>query len=109
MRKDFVNIIGRFTRISDGSFLGEITTLAVQAKNVRITPEATSAGDDAPTHCVHVGEAHIGAGWELFGQPAAMRVCIDDPSFSAAIFGQLIEEPKGSFTLVWTREAPRSG
>lgn len=109
MRKDFVNTIGKFTRISDGSFLGEIITLAVQAKNVRIIPEVTSAGDDAPTHRVHVGEAHIGAGWELVGRPAAMRVCIDDPSFSAAIFGQLIEQPEGSFTLVWTREALDDG
>ncbi len=31
--------IGTFTRNPDGSFIGEIVTLSVQTKNVRIVPD----------------------------------------------------------------------
>jgi uncharacterized protein (DUF736 family) len=48
--------IGTFKK-SGQEFQGEIRTLSVQAKGVRIVPEATRANDNAPSHRVYVGRA----------------------------------------------------
>jgi uncharacterized protein (DUF736 family) len=49
--------IGSFKKVGDNEFQGEIATLAVQAKGVRIVPEASRANDNAPSHRVYVGRA----------------------------------------------------
>ena len=54
--------IGAFKK-SGTDYLGEIVTLSVQTKNVRIVPEATRASDNAPSHRIFVGRAEIGAAW----------------------------------------------
>jgi uncharacterized protein (DUF736 family) len=54
--------IGTFKK-SGNEFSGEIVTLSVQAKGVRIVPEANRSGDNAPSHRVYVGRAEIGAAW----------------------------------------------
>ena len=48
--------IGTFKK-SGNEFSGEIVTLSVQAKGVRIVPEANRSGDNAPSHRVYVGRA----------------------------------------------------
>ena len=48
--------IGTFKK-SGSEYTGEIVTLSVQAKNVRIVPEQTRSGDNAPSHRVYVGRA----------------------------------------------------
>jgi uncharacterized protein (DUF736 family) len=48
--------IGSFKK-SGSEFQGEIVTLSVQTKNVRIVPEASRANDNAPSHRVFVGRA----------------------------------------------------
>jgi uncharacterized protein (DUF736 family) len=48
--------IGTFKK-SGTDYLGEIVTLSVQTKNVRIVPEATRASDNAPSHRIFVGGA----------------------------------------------------
>ena len=47
--------IGTFKKTGSNEFTGEIVTLSVQAKNVRIVPEATRSGDNSPSHRVYVG------------------------------------------------------
>jgi len=94
-------VIGHFTRNPDGSLIGEIITLSVQAKNVRIVPEAI-ADPDSPSHRIMVGSAHIGAAWRAEGE-AYLRLTLDDPSFSASISGDLIEQAPGTYSLVWNR------
>ena len=42
---------------SGTEFQGEIVTLSVQAKAVRIVPEENRANDNAPSHRVYVGRA----------------------------------------------------
>lgn len=54
-------IIGSFKRTGNNEFTGEIVTLSLQAKNVRIVPEANRSGDNAPSHRVFVGRVEIGA------------------------------------------------
>ncbi|MVA64239.1 DUF736 family protein [Agrobacterium vitis] len=48
--------IGTFKKTGN-EFTGEIVTLSVQAKNVRIIPDLRSTGDNAPSHRVVVGRA----------------------------------------------------
>ena len=54
--------IGSFKK-SGNEYQGEIVTLSVQAKGVRIVPEANRSNDKAPSHRVFVGRAEIGAAW----------------------------------------------
>ncbi|EKM98026.1 DUF736 family protein, partial [Acidocella sp. MX-AZ02] len=48
--------IGTFKKAGN-EIQGEIVTLSVQAKNVRIVPEANRANDNAPSHRIYVGRA----------------------------------------------------
>ena len=54
-RSDMANI-GSFKK-SGSEFQGEIVTLSVQTKNVRIVPETNRANDNAPSHRIYVGRA----------------------------------------------------
>ena len=54
--------IGSFKK-SGNEYQGEIVTLSVQARGVRIVPEANRSNDNAPSHRVFVGRAEIGAAW----------------------------------------------
>ncbi len=55
--------IGTFKKNGSNEFSGEIVTLSVQAKGVRIVPDTNRSGDNAPSHRVYVGRAEIGAAW----------------------------------------------
>mgnify|MGYP003435367527 CR=1 FL=1 len=55
-RRTIMATIGTFKK-SGNEFLGEIVTFSVQAKNVRIVPEANRSGENAPSHRVFVGRA----------------------------------------------------
>ena len=49
--------IGTFKKTGSNEFTGEIVTLSVQAKNVRIVPETNRSGDNSPSHRVYVGRS----------------------------------------------------
>ena len=53
--------IGTFKKTGSNEFTGEIVTLSVQTKNVRIVPDVRASGENAPSHRVFVGRAEIGA------------------------------------------------
>jgi hypothetical protein len=59
-RSDMANI-GSFKKVGSSEFQGEIVTLSVQTKGVRIVPETNRSNDNAPSHRVYVGRAEIGA------------------------------------------------
>ena len=73
--------IGTFKK-SGSEFLGEIVTLSVQTKGVRIVPETSRANDNAPSHRVYVGRAEIGAAWSKRSNEGRdyLSVKLDDPS-----------------------------
>ncbi|MEH3036055.1 MAG: DUF736 domain-containing protein [Sphingomonas adhaesiva] len=104
--------IGTFTKNTDGSFIGEIVTLSVQAKNVRIIPEETRSSDNAPTHRIMVGRAEIGAGWTKTSSEGRVDLGLkfDDPSFIAPIYANLFEDADGkAHSLIWSRQSRRNG
>ncbi len=98
--------IGTFKKSGNG-FVGDITTLSVQAQNVRITPvETRSSNEKAPTHRVLVGRAEIGAAWAKQSDAGReyLSVKLDDPSFNAAITANLFDDDGGdTYSLIWSR------
>ncbi|MFC5567074.1 DUF736 domain-containing protein [Rubellimicrobium aerolatum] len=101
--------IGTFRKTGD-AYTGEIVTLSVQARRVRIVPAETRASDSAPSHRVFVGAAEIGAGWTKTSQGgrAYLALKLDDPSFAAPVFANLVEGEDGeSYRLIWSRPSDR--
>jgi uncharacterized protein (DUF736 family) len=91
---------------SDSELQGEIVTLGVQARNVRIVPEANKSGDNAPSHRIFVGRAEIGAAWSRRSSEGRdyLSVKLDDPSFTAPIYASLFDDEDGeTSTLIWSR------
>ena len=102
--------IGSFKK-SGTEYQGEIVTLSVQAKGVRIVPETSKANGDAPSHRVYVGRAEIGAAWSRRSAQDRdyLSVKLDDPSFTAPIYANLFEDEDGeSYTLIWSRPTRRA-
>lgn len=98
--------IGTFKKTGSNEFTGEIVTLSVQAKNVRIVPEATRSGDNSPSHRVYVGRVEIGAAWAKRSNEGRdyLGLKLDDPSFTAPIFANMFDDEDGEgFSLIWSR------
>ena len=103
--------IGTFTKANDG-FKGEIVTMSVQQKNVRIVAESEVANDKAPTHRVLVGSAEIGAAWAKTSREDRdyLSVKLDDPSFAGPIYANLFDDEDGkTFNLIWSRPNGKNG
>jgi len=103
--------IGSFKK-SGNEYQGDIVTLSVQAKGVRIVPEPNRSNDKAPSHRVFVGRAEIGAAWSKQSNEGRdyLSLKLDDPSFTAPIFANLFDDPDGeSFTLIWSRSSKKNG
>src|SRR3984957_3822699 len=110
-RRSDMASIGSFKK-SGGEFQGEIVTLSVQTKNVRIVPETNRANDNAPSHRVYVGRAEIGAAGSKRsnGGRDYLSVKLDDPSFNAPIYANLFDdEDSDGYTLIWSRARRQNG
>ena len=95
--------IGTFTKTENG-YNGSIETLSLKANKVTLVP-AEKTGEKGPDYRVKSGNAEIGAAWaqtsKKDGKPY-LSVKIDDPSFVAAIYANLIEQD-GKHALIWSR------
>ncbi|MER8705134.1 DUF736 domain-containing protein [Mesorhizobium sp. M1088] len=101
--------IGTFKK-SGNEFTGEIVTLSLQTKNVRIVPESRQVGENAPSHRVFVGRAEIGAAWSKKSNEGRdyLGLKLDDPSFNAPIYANLFDDEEGEgFSLIWSRPSRR--
>jgi uncharacterized protein (DUF736 family) len=113
-RRTDMATIGTFKK-SANEYVGEIVTLSVQAKNVRIIPEEDRANDNAPSHRVFVGRAEIGAAWSKRSNEGRdyLSLKLDDPSFTAPIYANLFDdtviEGEDSYSLIWSRSRRQSG
>ena len=97
--------IGSFKKVGN-DFQGEIVTLTVQAKGVRIVAENNRSGDNAPSHRVYVARAEIGAAWSKRSEEGReyLSLKLDDPSFNAPIYANLFDDDGGEgYTLLWSR------
>ena len=103
--------IGSFKKVN-AEFQGEIVTLSVQARNVRIVPESSRTNDNAPSHRVFVGRAEIGAAWPKRSNEGRdyLSVKLDDPSFNAPIYANLFDAEDGeTYNLIWSRGRRQNG
>ena len=103
--------IGTFKK-SGTEYTGEIVTLSVQAKAVRIVPEDSRTSDNAPSHRVFVGRAEIGAAWSKTSNEgrAYLGLKLDDPSFTAPIYANLFDDEDGDgYSLIWSRARRTNG
>ena len=97
---------------SGNEFQGEIVTLSVQAKGVRIVPETSRTSDNAPSHRVFAGKAEIGAAWSNRSSEGRdyLSVKLDDPSFTTPIYANLFDDEGGeTFSLIWSRGRRSNG
>jgi len=97
--------IGTFKR-TDKGFDGTIKTLTLNVKAQ--LQQQTPDNDKAPNYRVFAGSVELGAGWTKRSQSGAdyVAVKLDDPSFSAPVFANLVEQD-GNWVLIWSRPARR--
>jgi uncharacterized protein (DUF736 family) len=95
--------IGTFTRGEDGVFNGTIRTLSLNV-NARLIPADSSSSEKAPALRVLAGNVEIGAAWQRTSKENTPyhSVKLDDPSFPAPIYANLVEV-EGGHALVWSR------
>ena len=104
--------IGTFKKTGNNEYTGEIVTLSLQTKNVRIVSEARATGENAPSHRVFVGRAEIGAAWSKRSNEGRdyLGLKLDDPSFNAPIYANLFDdEDADTYSLIWSRPNGRRG
>ncbi|MGH1557418.1 DUF736 domain-containing protein [Caulobacter segnis] len=99
-----MSTIGIFTANADGSFTGDIDTLALKLKKVQIRPVADKASDNHPDYRITCGKANLGAAWLKTSEAGKVyrSVRLDDPSFGRPIDAILIEVDKVE-TMIWSR------
>lgn len=98
--------IGTFKKTANGEFVGDIVTLSVQAKGLRIVPDENPPSENAPTHRIFVGRAEVGAAWTKQSNEGRvyLGLKIDDPSFTAPIYANLFDDEGGeTYSLIWSR------
>tara|TARA_R110000868_G_scaffold160380_1_gene389845 strand:- start:5698 stop:6222 length:525 start_codon:yes stop_codon:yes gene_type:complete len=111
-RRFLMATIGTFKKTGSNEFTGDIITLSVQAKGVRIIPDLRATGENAPSHRVVVGRAEIGAAWSKRSGEGRdyLGLKLDDPSFNAPIYANLFDdEDSEGYSLIWSRPNGRRG
>lgn len=96
--------IGTFNKSEDG-FTGAVKTLSLNVK-AKFVP-STKDTDKSPDFRILAGATEFGAAWRKTAQTGReyLSVRLDDPSFAAPIFANLIEGEDKSHSLIWSRRS----
>ena len=97
--------IGTFVKSEDGSLTGAIKTLTLNVKAAQFRP-VEKENDKAPDYRIFSGSTEFGAAWKKTSRENNdyLSVRLDDPSFSAPIFANLVDADDG-YSLIWSRRA----
>jgi uncharacterized protein (DUF736 family) len=95
--------IGTFTQAENGTFTGTIKTLTLNVK-ASIRPSGKD-NEKAPDYRVLAGSTEFGAAWKRTSREDRdyLSMKLDDPSFPAPIFANLVEGEDGTHSLIWSR------
>jgi uncharacterized protein (DUF736 family) len=96
--------IGTFIK-NDNGFAGAVKTLSLNVKAKLVPSDKDS--DKSPDFRILAGEVEIGAAWKKTAQNGReyFSVRLDDPSFAAPIFANLIEGEDKNHSLIWSRRS----
>ena len=94
--------IATFTKTENG-YTGEIRTLALKSK-VTLTPAEQAKGKAPDFRVLAQDGIEIGGAWKRKSKSgnAYLSVRLDDPSFTAPVYANLIERD-GQHLLIWQR------
>ena len=100
--------IGTFTKQDDGSYAGAIKTLTLNVKKAVLRPNEKT-DDKAPDFRIFSGATEFGAAWKKVSREDRdyLSVKLDDPSFPAPIYANLVDAEEG-YSLVWSRSRATS-
>lgn len=96
--------IGSFSRDASGAYAGTIRTLTLKVKATLRPVE--KASESAPDYRVQADGVEIGAGWTKAARDTGaeyVSLKLDDPSFPAPIFANLVQGDGGEHKLIWSR------
>ncbi|MBI1198553.1 MAG: DUF736 family protein [Phenylobacterium sp.] len=95
--------IGTFTKSGDGSYAGSIRTLSLNVKQAQLRP-VDRESENAPDYRIFAGGTEFGAAWKKTSRENRdyLSVKLDDPSFPAPIYANLVDADDG-YALVWSR------
>src|SRR3954468_1491739 len=98
--------IGTFTAAKDGFLQGKIKTLTLNLAKVTLEP-VNSDHESTPAFRLFANGIELGAAWGKTEKESDLhydQVNLDDPSFPAPVFANLIANEEGAgFSLIWTR------
>ena len=95
--------IGTFTKQEDGAYAGAIKTLTLNVKQASLRL-AEKDNEKAPDFRVFAGQTEFGAAWKKTSRENRdyLSVTLDDPSFPAPIYANLVDAEEG-YSLIWSR------
>ena len=95
--------IGTFTKSGDGSYAGSIKTLSLNVKQAQLRP-VDKESENAPDFRIFAAGTEFGAAWKKTSRENRdyLSVKLDDPSFPAPIYANLVDAEEG-YSLVWSR------
>lgn len=98
--------IGTFAPTKDGFLQGKIKTLTLNLAKVTLEP-VESEHESAPAFRYFANGIELGAAWAKTGRESGRpyhQVRLDDPSFPAPLFANLIADDEGAgYSLIWSR------
>ena len=100
--------IGTFAE-KDGKLIGKIQTLSINA-SLTFLPNQNRSSPDAPAYRAFTGRTEVGAAWEKTSDNTGRTyysVRLDDPTFAAPFFANLVAQDEGGFALIWSRPQRR--
>jgi uncharacterized protein (DUF736 family) len=105
-RTKIMATIGTFTKNENG-FTGAVKTLSLNVK-AKFVPAENKENEKAPDFRILTGNVEFGAAWKKTAQNGRdyLSVRLDDPSFAAPIFANLVEgDIANDHSLIWSRRS----
>lgn len=95
----------------DGKLICKVQTLNINV-SLAFLSNQNRPSPEAPAYRVFAGRSNLGAAWEKTSDNTRRTyysVPLDDLTFAAPFFANLVEQNQGGFALIWSRAQRRDG